>query len=71
VPVKVENDKRVSLHYDKCGIDIGVRTFMTVYSEDKTFEIAPYNNKFLDRKHKRLDNIKSSKDSNIISNEKI
>ena len=70
VPVKVEDEKRVSSHYDKCAIDIGVRTFMTVYSEDKTLEIAPYNNKFLDRKHKRLDNIKSSKDSNIISNEK-
>jgi hypothetical protein len=70
VPVKVEDEKRVSSHYDKCGIDIGVRTFMTVYSEDKTLEIAPYNNKFLDRKHKRLNNIKSSKDSNIISNEK-
>ena len=70
VPMKVENDKRVSLHYDKCGIDIGVRTFMTVYSEDKTLEIAPDNNKIIDRKHKRLDNIKSSKDSNIISNEK-
>jgi len=70
VPLKVEDEKRVSSHYDKCGIDIGVRTFMTVYSEDKTLEIAPYNNKFLDRKHKRLDNIKSSKDSNIISNEK-
>ena len=70
VPVKVEDEKRVLSHYDKCGIDIGVRTFMTVYSEDKTLEIAPYNNKFLDRKHKRLDNINSSKDSNIISNEK-
>ena len=70
VPVKVEDEKRVSSHYDKCAIDIGVRTFMTVYSEDKTLEIAPYNNKFLDRKHKRLNNIKSSKDSNIISNEK-
>jgi transposase len=70
VPVKVEDEERVSSHYDKCGIDIGVRTFMTVYSEDKTLEIAPYNNKFLDRKHKRLDNIKSSKDSNIISNQK-
>lgn len=55
MPVKVEDEKRVSSHYDKCGIDIGVRKFMTVYSEDKTFEIAPYNNKFLDRKHKRVD----------------
>ena len=69
VPVKVE-EKRVSSHYDKCGIDIGVRTFMTVYSEDKTLEIGPDNNKIIDRNHKRLDNIKSSKDNNIISNEK-
>ena len=69
VPVKVE-ENRVSSYYDKCGIDIGVRTFMTVYSENKTLEIAPDNNKIIDRINKRLDNIKSSKDSNIISNEK-
>jgi len=69
VPVKVE-EKRVSSHYDKCGIDIGVRTFMTVYSEYNTLEIGPGNNKIIDRNHKRLDKIKSSKDNNIISNEK-
>jgi len=69
VPVKVK-ENRISTHYDKCGIDIGVRTFMTVYSEDKTLEIGPDNNKIIDRINRRLDNIKSSKDSNIISNEK-
>ena len=69
MPIKVE-ENRVSYHYDKCGIDIGVRTFMTVYSEDKTLEIAPDNNKIIDRINKRLDNIKSSKNSNIITNEK-
>ncbi len=52
--------------HSKCGIDIGVRTFLTTYSKDRATEIGYDTNKIIDRHHKRLDNIRSSYDDNII-----
>jgi len=46
----------------KCGIDIGVRTFLTVYSPEVTYEIGTNTNKIIDRMNKRLDGIKSNKE---------
>jgi len=48
--------------YDKCGIDIGVRTFLTVYSPEVCYEIGTNTNKVIDKINKRLDKIKSNKD---------
>lgn len=54
--------------YKKCGIDIGVRTFLTVYSKPETYEIGTNTNQLIDRYNKRLDNIKSSYSNEIINN---
>jgi transposase len=56
--------------YDKCGIDIGVRTFLTIYSKKKSYEIGTDTNKIIDSYCKRTDNIKSSYDKNIINEKK-
>ncbi len=53
--------------YKKCGIDIGVRTFLTVFSKAETFEIGTKTNAVIDKANKRLDKIRSSYDQQIIS----
>jgi IS605 OrfB family transposase len=60
----------VHKRYDKCGVDIGVRTFLTTYSEDCSMEIGTNCCKIIDRYNKRLDGIRSSKDQKIISESK-
>jgi putative transposase len=68
-PIDIE--KKVTLkQHKKCGIDIGVRTFLTVYSPEYCYEIGTNTNNIIDRMNKRLDNIKSSKDTNKISEKK-
>ena len=67
----IDINKNILLkQYKKCGIDIGVRTFLTVYSPEVCYEIGTNTNEIIDRLNKRLDNIKSSKDNNIISENK-
>lgn len=61
----------VHKRYDKCGIDIGVRTFITTYSEDSSLEIGTKCCKIIDQYNKRLDGIRSSKDQKIISDTKM
>lgn len=39
VPIDSKNKIHI-FREDKCGIDIGVRTFMTVYSKNKCVEIG-------------------------------
>jgi transposase len=47
--------------YDKCGIDIGVRTFATTYNKNESFEIGTNTNKLIDSYNKRLDLIRKIK----------
>lgn len=56
--------------YKKCGIDIGVRTFMTVYSPEVCYEIGTNTNKIIDIINKRLDKIICSKDGKKITESK-
>lgn len=53
--------------HNKCGIDIGVRTFLTTYSESASYEIGTNCCKIIDRYNNKLDNIRSSYDKKIIS----
>ena len=53
-----------------CGIDLGIRTFATVYSNNKTSEIGTNLIPKIDRYNKKMDKIKSDKDINIITENK-
>lgn len=64
-PKTVNNTDEVS-QYNKCGIDIGVRTFLTVFSKAETYEIGTNTKQFIDKANKRLDKIRSSFSENII-----
>jgi putative transposase len=50
-----------------CGIDLGIRTFATVYSNNKTSEIGTNLIPIIDSYNKKMDKIKSDKDNNIIT----
>lgn len=67
VPFKVECNKNLN-QYRKCGIDIGVRTFLTTYSENETLEIGTNLINRVDNNNKRIDKIKRNEKN--ISNEK-
>ena len=47
--------------YNKCAIDIGVRTFLTVYSPEKTYEIGTDTYGVIDKYLKKLDSINRNK----------
>ncbi len=51
----------------KCGIDIGVRTFMTTYSENESYEIGTNTNKIIDRMNNKLDRIREAREGKILS----
>jgi transposase len=53
--------------YRKCGIDIGVRTYLTVFSKSETYEIGTNTYSTIDRIHERLDKIRTSYDKKIIN----
>lgn len=50
-----------------CGIDMGIRTFATVYSTNKTEEIGTNLISKIDKYNKKMDKIKSDKDNNILT----
>jgi len=54
----------------KCGIDLGVRTFATVYSKNRTLEIGTNIIKKIDSYNNKIDKIKSDLANKIISKEK-
>lgn len=54
----------------KCGIDIGVRTFLTVYNDNQATEIGKNSVKMMDRIHERIDNIKMKFDKRKIKSKK-
>lgn len=68
-PINISRQNEVN-QYTKCGIDIGVRNFLTTYSEPESYEIGTDTYGLIDRTNKRLDGIRKSKDNNII-NEKM
>lgn len=68
-PVDLEKTKTLK-QYNKCGIDIGVRTFMSVFSPEISYEIGTNTNKIIDKINKKLDNLQSNKDSKNISEKK-
>ena len=53
-----------------CGIDLGVRTFATVYSPNKTLEIGTNLTLVIDKYNKKMNKIKSDKDLKIITDQK-
>lgn len=56
------SDKR----YNKCGIDLGVRTFGTLYSPEKVLEIGDNLKPSLHAYYKKVDSINSSNDKKIL-----
>jgi IS605 OrfB family transposase len=64
---KTVNETVKVKQYNKCGIDIGVRTFLTVYSKAETFEIGTKTNTIIDKVNNRLDKIRLSYTQQIIN----
>lgn len=58
IPVDCNNKINV-FREEKCGIDIGVRTFMTIYSKNKCIEIGKNICNSIDKFNKKLDKLKS------------
>jgi putative transposase len=52
--------------YSKCGIDLGVRTFATLYSPEKTIEIGNNMKPIMNLYFKRMNKLNSNFDSKII-----
>ena len=59
----LDNDR-----YKKCGIDLGVRTFATIYSPEKIIEVGNNMEKVLNRYHIKMDTIKRQKTQLILKN---
>ena len=66
---QTKDDIRTVGRADKCGIDIGVRTFLTTYSDNESLEIGTSNTtyKLMNKCHKRLDNLQCNHDNKNIS----
>jgi putative transposase len=62
--------KMMAKREENCGIDLGVRTFATVYSPNKTLEIGTNLTPVIDKYNKKMDKIKSDRDLKILSEEK-
>jgi putative transposase len=67
---KDTNDDIELSQYKKCGIDIGVRTFLTTYSKNASYEIGTNTNIIIDKINKRLDKINSNYNNKLITKEK-
>lgn len=52
--------------YNKCGIDLGVRTFGTLYSPEKTIEIGDNMKPVLNTYYKKIDSAKSNFDNKLL-----
>ena len=61
------NEKVDVYQYNRCGINIGVRTFLTVFSKSESFEIGTNTTKIIDTINNRLDNIRSNYNKKIIN----
>jgi transposase len=69
VPVDDTNKTHI-FRENKCGIDIGVRTFITVYSNNKCIEIGTNLCSQIDKYNKKLDKLKSNFELNKITDKK-
>jgi len=69
IPVDYNNKTHV-YREEKCGIDIGVRTFMTVYSKNKCVEIGKNICNQIDYYNKKLDKLKSDNQLNKLKENK-
>ncbi len=71
LPKKIETVKK-GCRYKKCGIDGGCRTFMTVYSPEKTYEMVTSEVSYPKMKNyfKKVDNLQSRHDKKEIGNKK-
>ena len=66
VPYTFNNKKKVKRNR-KCGIDIGVRTFITAYTRNEVYEIGTNLRPKMTLYFKRKDKIKSDLDNKIIN----
>jgi transposase len=66
-PIDKSNEIELK-QYKKCGVDIGVRTFMTVYSKEVTYEIGTNTCGTIDAVNSRLDKLNTLKDIGEIDN---
>ena len=69
IPFDKEDKKEVH-QYKKCGVDIGVRTFITTYSRGESMEIGTNNNKLIDKYNNKIDSIKSNYELKKLSKRK-
>ncbi len=46
--------------YNKCGVDPGIRTFLTTYSTESCYEIGTNTNVRIDKLHKKIDKIEDN-----------
>ena len=68
---KIRNNVENRIKYDnKCGIDGGIRTFLTVYSENEVIEIGTDLKSILLPYFNKIDKITSLKDTNKLSKRK-
>lgn len=68
-----DRDYEIELkQYPKCGIDIGCRTFLTVYSPEKVYEngTSKYTYQKIDLYNKKIDTLQKLKDEKIINIQK-
>jgi IS605 OrfB family transposase len=63
-------DKKEVQQHKKCGIDIGVRTFVTTYSRGESMEIGTNNNNLIDKYNNKIDSIKSNYELKKLSKRK-
>lgn len=62
INIILKSDKR----FKKCGVDLGIRTFATIYSPERLVEIGNNTNKYMDRYLNKMDKINSEKERNIL-----
>jgi len=55
---------------EKCGIDLGVRTFATIYSKNEAIEVGTNLTPKIDLYNKKIDKLKSQLDYNCINKER-
>jgi IS605 OrfB family transposase len=65
-----KNINKIVEREEYCGIDLGVRTFSTVYSPNNSLEIGTNLTSTIDKYNKKMDKIRSDKDLTILTEQK-